>query len=176
MPDVTPPLMQQHPVPVSVASRLDRRPTPNLSPRPPDYNPSVRRPSLRPPGIGFRRLVLGRQDVRRAETWGCGYRAPTPRMQYTASSFVEPLTSLFRPVLGTRRRAALPADLFPRHASFSTETPDSALEHLYAPLVLAVRSAAARWRVLQRGRLQLYVLYVAATLVVLLLWEFAWNR
>jgi len=36
---------------------------------------------------------------------------------------------------------------------------------------LAVRGAAARWRVLQRGRLQLYVLYVAATLVVLLLWS-----
>jgi len=124
----------------------------------------------------FRRLVLRRHEVRGAETWGCGYLAPTPRMQYTASSFAEPLTSLFKPLLGTRRRAALPADLFPRHASFSTETPDSAREHLYAPLVLAVRGAAARWRVLQRGRLQLYVLYVAATLVVLLLWEFAWNR
>jgi len=97
-------------------------------------------------------------------------------MQYTASSFAEPLTSLFRPILGTRRRAALPTGLFPRHASFSTETPDSAREHLYAPLVLAIQHAAARWRGLQRGRLQLYVLYIAATLVVLLLWEFAWTR
>jgi formate hydrogenlyase subunit 3/multisubunit Na+/H+ antiporter MnhD subunit len=124
----------------------------------------------------LRRLVLARREVRGAETWGCGYLAPTPRMQYTASSFAEPLTSLFRPLLGTRRQGALPSGLFPRHASFSTETPDSAREHLYAPLVLAVQGAAARWRGLQRGRLQLYVLYVAATLVVLLLWEFAWNR
>jgi hypothetical protein len=124
----------------------------------------------------LRILVLARHEVRGAETWGCGYLAPTPRMQYTASSFAEPITSLFKPLLGTRLRAALPAGHFPRHASFSTETPDSAREHLYAPLVLAVQGAAARWRGLQRGRLQLYVLYVAATLVVLLLWEFAWNR
>jgi len=124
----------------------------------------------------LRRLLLARREVRGAETWGCGYLAPTPRMQYTASSFADPLTSLFRPILGTRRRAALPSGLFPRHASFSTETPDSAREHLYAPLVLAVQRAAARWRGLQRGRLQLYVLYIAATLVVLLLWEFAWTR
>ena len=124
----------------------------------------------------LRSLLLRRREVREAETWGCGYHAPTPRMQYTASSFAEPLTSLFRPVLRTRRRAVLPSDLFPRHASFSTQTPDSAREHLYEPLVLAVQRAAARWRGLQRGRLQLYVLYIAATLVVLLLWEFAWTR
>src|SRR6266581_2775246 len=120
----------------------------------------------------LRRLLLARREVREAETWGCGYPAPTPRMQYTASSFAEPLTSLFRPVLGTRQRAELPSSLFPRHASFSTETPDTARELLYAPLVLAVQDVAARWRGLQRGRLQLYVLYIAATLVVLLLWEF----
>ncbi len=124
----------------------------------------------------LRRLLLARREVREAETWGCGYPAPTPRMQYTASSFAEPLTSLFRPVLGTRQRAELPSSLFPRHASFSTETPDTARELLYAPLVLAVQDVAARWRGLQRGRLQLYVLYIAATLVVLLLWEFAWPR
>ncbi len=124
----------------------------------------------------LRRLLLARSEVREAETWGCGYPAPTPRMQYTASSFAEPLTSLFRPILRTRRRAVLPSDFFPRHASFSTETPDSAREYLYEPLVLAVQRAAARWRGLQRGRLQLYVLYIAATLVVLLLWEFAWTR
>jgi formate hydrogenlyase subunit 3/multisubunit Na+/H+ antiporter MnhD subunit len=124
----------------------------------------------------LRRIVLARREVRAAETWGCGFLAPTPRMQYTASSFADPLTSLFGPILGTRRRAVLPSGPFPRHASFATETPDVAREHLYAPLVLAVQRTAARWRGLQRGRTQLYVLYVAATLVALLLWEFAWRR
>ena len=28
-------------------------------------------------------------------TWDCGYAQPTPRMQYTASSFAQPLTDLF---------------------------------------------------------------------------------
>jgi NADH:ubiquinone oxidoreductase subunit 5 (subunit L)/multisubunit Na+/H+ antiporter MnhA subunit len=124
----------------------------------------------------LRRIALARREVRAAETWGCGFLDPTPRMQYTASSFADPLTSLFRPILGTLRRTVLPSGPFPRHASFATETPDGARERLYAPLFLAVQAAAARWRGLQRGRLQLYVLYVAATLVLLLLWEFAWIR
>ncbi len=97
-------------------------------------------------------------------------------MQYTASSFVDPLTSLFQPVLRTRGRGALPPGLFPRAASFHTETPDTARQQLYAPLFAAVQRAAARVRGIQHGRLQLYVLYVALTLVALLFWELGWNR
>ena len=123
----------------------------------------------------LRRGLLAGRDVRAAVTWDCGYTAPTPRMQYTASSFVQPLTALFRPLLGTNVRTVPPVGPFPQEASFSTETPDAAHEHLYAPFFRAAERAATRMRWLQHGRLQLYVLYVAATLVVLLFWELVWN-
>ncbi len=126
--------------------------------------------------FALRRRLLAGREVRSAATWACGYADPTPRMQYTASSFTYPLTSLLRPLLGTRLRAALPKGLFPRKASLATETPDAAVERLFRPLLEGIERAATRLRGLQHGRLRLYVMYIAATLVALLLWEFGWNR
>ena len=40
-----------------------------------------------------------RARARRAEAWGCGRELQTPRMQYTATSFAEPLQRVFDDVL-----------------------------------------------------------------------------
>jgi hypothetical protein len=116
-----------------------------------------------------RRLLAGR--TAEAATWDCGYAAPSPRMQYTATSFAEPLTELFGAVLHARRRLALPQGLFPRAALLETDTPDRCTEQGYAPLFAAIASGLGALRWLQHGRVQLYVLYVALTLVVLLVWK-----
>jgi hydrogenase-4 component B len=47
-------------------------------------------------------------------TWGCGYTAPTPRMQYTGASFSAQFTRIFETVLSQRRRERLPQGPFPR--------------------------------------------------------------
>ena len=60
-----------------------------------------------------RRLLLRGRTVTAAPTWGCGYAAPSPRMQYTASSFAQPLVDLFRPVLRTEATGTLPSGAFP---------------------------------------------------------------
>ena len=44
-------------------------------------------------------LRLRTSIVETGPTWGCGYVAPTPRMQYTSSSFAEMLVGLFSWVL-----------------------------------------------------------------------------
>ncbi|MEI6828113.1 MAG: proton-conducting transporter membrane subunit, partial [Desulfuromonadales bacterium] len=44
--------------------------------------------------VWYRRLLAGNASGETV-TWGCGYQRPTPRMQYSASSFAEMLTSLF---------------------------------------------------------------------------------
>ncbi|HET9553724.1 MAG TPA: proton-conducting transporter membrane subunit [Anaeromyxobacteraceae bacterium] len=46
-------------------------------------------------------------------TWGCGYGAPTPRMQYTGASFSAQLAGLFDAVLRLVRRDRLPEGPFP---------------------------------------------------------------
>ena len=119
----------------------------------------------------LRRGALSRRSVDLATTWDCGYGQPGPRMQYTASSFAQPLTDLFRPLLGTRPTASLPQGLFPRAASFSTDTPDLYRERLYRPIFGGIARTLSAFRWLQHGRVQLYVLYIGLTLLVLLVWK-----
>jgi hydrogenase-4 component B len=92
-------------------------------------------------------------------------------MQYTASSFAEPLTTLFAALVGTRQIVDPPAGIFPAASAFATHTPDPAAERFFAPLgrIIVRGLAALRW--LQHGRIQLYVLYITLTVLVLLLWR-----
>ncbi|HOW68194.1 MAG TPA: hypothetical protein PK256_23175, partial [Verrucomicrobiota bacterium] len=64
-----------------------------------------------------RRGLLASKPVTEALTWDCGYARPTARMQYTASSFVQPLTDLFHPLLRARAQLERPEGLFPRRAA-----------------------------------------------------------
>lgn len=120
--------------------------------------------------VARRRLLAGR-EVTEAGTWDCGYLKPDARMQYTASSFNQPLTKLVHGVLGTKERSSAPKGLFPKTAFFGSDTADVFKERLFKPVLLAVEAAIARLRWLQHGRLQLYVLYIAVTLLVLLIWK-----
>jgi formate hydrogenlyase subunit 3/multisubunit Na+/H+ antiporter MnhD subunit len=104
-------------------------------------------------------------------TWDCGYAAPSARMQYTASSFVQPITELFASFLRTRERASGPEGYFPSPASYSTETPDVLRERLYRPAFEGAMRVVWKTRWLQHGRIQLYVLYIALTLLTLLVWR-----
>jgi NADH:ubiquinone oxidoreductase subunit 5 (subunit L)/multisubunit Na+/H+ antiporter MnhA subunit len=104
--------------------------------------------------------LVRRRGIRRDATWGCGYAAATPRMQYTASSFAMPLLSMFGRWSGTRvMRSA---------TSLHTEASDPVLDGVALPLWGALRRAALRLRPIQQGRLHVYLLYVLAALLVLL--------
>jgi hydrogenase-4 component B len=66
--------------------------------------------------VGGLAWLLGRGS-KRSVTWGCGYTAPSPRMQYTGSSFSDQFARLFRALLPAVRRERLPEEAFPRHTS-----------------------------------------------------------
>ncbi|MBI5490786.1 MAG: oxidoreductase [Deltaproteobacteria bacterium] len=119
----------------------------------------------------LRGRLLARRPVEETGTWDCGYARPNARMQYTSSSFAQPLTSLFSLFLRTRRRLTPPEGLFPGRSSFATETPDVCREGIYRPAFGAIERVVGRLRVLQQGRVQLYVLYVVLTLLALLIWK-----
>ncbi len=68
----------------------------------------------------MRRALLSRRDVGEAVTWDCGYARPTARMQYSASSFAQPLTDLFDGALRMERHVVAPRGFFPRRAAFAS--------------------------------------------------------
>ena len=121
----------------------------------------------------LRALLLRRRNVVQGMTWDCGYVKPDARMQYTSSSFAQPLTEMFRGLLSTRRRGLSITQLFPAESTFSTETPDVFSVRLLRPGIKGVGSLLSSLRWLQHGRLQLYVLYIAVALVALLIWRLA---
>ncbi|MBI4616366.1 MAG: hypothetical protein HY720_22335 [Planctomycetes bacterium] len=122
-----------------------------------------------------RRLLAGR-EVGTTVTWDCGYARPTPRMQYTASSFAQPLVTLFASVLRPRRELPRVDVPFPSKTAFASRTPDVLEALIYRPVFAGIGRGLARLRWLQHGRVQLYVLYIALTLVVLLAWQLGFTR
>jgi formate hydrogenlyase subunit 3/multisubunit Na+/H+ antiporter MnhD subunit len=117
-----------------------------------------------------RRRLLSRHGAAAALTWDCGYERPTPRMQYTASSFSEPIREMFALLLPARRRVVPPEGYFPSRASFQSEVVRPFQERLYSPAFGAVSRGISRLRWLHHGRVQLYVLYIVVTLILMLSW------
>ena len=103
-------------------------------------------------------------------TWGCGYVAPTPRMQYTSSSFVEMLVGLFGWALRPRTHLPRVMALFPQRTDFHSEIRDPVLDEAVLPTFRFVASRFAWFRVFQQGRIQVYLLYIFGALLALLLW------
>jgi len=88
-----------------------------------------------------RRALLRRNALQPAAavaTWGCGYAAPSARMQYTASSFAGSLVQSFRPLLWSHREETLPVGPFPGPARLESHTPDMAEHDLFTPLFRGV--------------------------------------
>ncbi len=118
--------------------------------------------------IRSRRLAVA--GIRHAQVWGCGYLRPTARMQYTASSFAQPLTTQFHLFVRNRETLVLPTGYFPSSASYSSDSGDPFLRALFAPTFRWFSLVVSRLNVVQQGHIHVYVLYVAATLVALLIW------
>ncbi len=75
------------------------------------------------------------RHARRSVTWGCGYTAATPRMQYTGSSFSAPFALLFASVLPALRRESLPSELLPRAPGhLATHHPDAVEKRMFEVL------------------------------------------
>ncbi len=120
----------------------------------------------------LRSFLLRRREIRTGPVWGCGYEAIGPRLQYTATGFPEPVTGpLGSAVPRSRVDRRDPEGYFPAAAHYHDRMADAAGERVVVPLVRRFVSALGRVKALQAGRLQLYLLYVLATLVILLAWQ-----
>jgi len=117
----------------------------------------------------LRRALLRGRDVRTGPTWDCGYIAPTARIQYTYSSFAQPLALMFQAITGNTGRATRPWGLFPARAGYFAEAQDRILTAFLALFEFLDSRLEALHR-LQQGQVHVYVLYIAATLVALLAW------
>jgi hydrogenase-4 component B len=104
-------------------------------------------------------------------TWGCGYVRPAVRMQYTGRSFVEMLSEhLLPPFLRPQTNRRAPQGLFPTKSDFAAADPDPATERIYEPFFRRWAARFVRLRILQQGKLHIYLIYIGITLLLALVW------
>lgn len=113
---------------------------------------------------GLVRLTTVHVRRRRAVAlWDCGAGAPTARMQYTATSFAEPLQRVFDDVLAPETDL----DVTPHSESaylvarvaYQQRVPDRVEHGLYAPLIVAARRLGRLGPVLANGSVHRYLAY-----------------
>jgi hydrogenase-4 component B len=119
------------------------------------------------------RLFTPRLRTRLEETWGCGRWSQTPRMQYTATAFAEPLRRVFAELY--RPTEDLSVDVHPdskwfiRGITYESRVRPWIDRVVYAPIVGLVGRVAQAVRSVQSGSVHLYLAYLCAALLVLLL-------
>ena len=113
---------------------------------------------------------LRRPPAPQGPTWGCGFRFPILRAQYTASSFVQLLLDGLGWLLRTETARDTPATLFWKTSSWRTHTPDAILDRALAPGCRWFAGVAESLRhLLQHGVIGRYLLLTALALCALLL-------
>lgn len=114
---------------------------------------------------------LRKQPTRADQTWGCGYLAPTSRMQYTGQSFSELVVTRILPgVFRPKTRVVAPHGIFPEGGKMTTAYPDAMSRVLYQPFFDWVMGYIARLRWVQQGKIQVYMIYFVVVLVAAFAW------
>ncbi len=118
----------------------------------------------------IRATVRRRASPKSMDTWGCGYTRPTPRIQYTATGFAQMLVALFARLIAPRIRTFTIKPPFPKPCRFETDVPDAILDRAVLPFFRLTGRAFPTLRLLQQGRIQIYLLYIFIIVTGLLIW------
>ncbi len=117
-------------------------------------------------GLGYLVLAVRARRRRADDTWGCGYLAPTSRMQYTSGSFSEAAHILLPRLLRPRVAIRKPTETFPAPGELTSDRRDPFTRSGYEPAFDQLTRRAGRLRWVQQGLLHIYLLFIVATVVV----------
>ena len=124
-------------------------------------------------GLLIARLCGKGLRARYYKTWGCGLNL-TPRMEYTATGFAQPIKQVFetiyQPTVKLEQEFLEQSKYFIKHQRFESHIEPVFEKYLYRPVVTLLLATADRLRIIQAGSLHLYLTYIFVTLVLLLLW------
>jgi len=117
-------------------------------------------------------LVRASRRTRAYETWGCGRIVQTSRMEYTATAFANPFKRVFD--FFYRPTKHLDIEFHPESRFFveriEYENPARSIFHdwLYRPALDLLRAGARAAGALQSGSANLYLAYILAALLMML--------
>ncbi|MEI6826212.1 MAG: proton-conducting transporter membrane subunit [Desulfuromonadales bacterium] len=113
---------------------------------------------------------LGKHAVSAASTWGCGYQRVSARMQYNGTSISELAVSVFNGIMRQQVERPILDGLFPGSSRCSDTPTETFLERMIVPLFTGAGALFGFLHRLQHGLMHIYMLYIFATLFILMLW------
>jgi hydrogenase-4 component B len=108
------------------------------------------------------RTIVMKQRIQRIDTtWGCGYAAPSSRIQYTGKSFSKPLGKIFNLWLIEKKHfeELKPGEVFPEKRTYFSHYFDFFERNLIDPIITRLNYSANYFSFISNGRIQSYVLY-----------------
>jgi len=120
----------------------------------------------------FLLLHARRKTIHTGPLWDCGFEKVTPRMQYTATAFSMPVRRIFGYYFHIRERKEskylLDHKAFVKSIRYTLKTRDRFWGWLYQPVADASFWISRKTGKLQKGRIQVYLIYSFATIILLL--------
>ncbi|MCW5211853.1 hydrogenase [Desulfobulbus sp. TB] len=118
--------------------------------------------------VMLRQFLYLNKRIRWAKTWGCGFSKPTVRMQYTGASYADDMVNFFNWLTPVTRLYSGITQIFPRRATWHMQSEDTALMNYERALVRPLYSLVYKLRWIQHGNIQLYISYIIAAIIILL--------
>jgi hydrogenase-4 component B len=108
--------------------------------------------------------------IKKYNTWDCGYYKLTARNEYTATAFSKPFRIAFSFFLKPYRKTEKIRESFYHIKSFryGTFTTSVFKDYIYRPILAFTFGSARFMRRIQPGSIHLYIAYIFATIVVLI--------
>jgi len=123
-------------------------------------------------GLALVALYSGTRPYRYGKTWACGLNL-TPRMEYSATGFVQPIkrvfSTIYQPTVKLETEFLEESRYFAKRRRFEFHIEPVFQKYLYDPVITFMSGLADRLRIVQAGSLHLYLAYMFVTLVLLLL-------
>lgn len=116
-------------------------------------------------------LIYRKQKVTVGATWNCGTDL-TPRMEITSTSFARTIILMFkgilRPNIEKRVEYVGDTEYITKSKEIILSTQDLYSEYLYEPMIKASTFLSDETKDIQNGNLSSYILYIFATLLIML--------
>jgi len=113
-------------------------------------------------------IFIRTRNRKQGSTWDCGYATPTSRMQYTAASFGNNLTSMFGWVLRPQEHKPKIKEIHPAYAILESHVNEVVLDRFLIPVFHKIQSIFSWFYRFQQGQSQRYILYILIAVIILL--------
>ncbi len=116
----------------------------------------------------IRFFLYKNKTITQSGTWGCGFTQPTPKMQYTGTSYAASIVDFFKPIIPHTKDHPGVHGVFPKKTHYHSHVSDLAEVHMERVIVKPVLTLFDKLRWIQHGDIHLYIGYILLTIVILL--------